>query len=125
MREGILKKKIAVIGVSPRPEKFGHRIFSDLLKAGFDVEGIHPLGGEVSGRKIYRNLAELPQAPDLLITVVPHEATEKIVEEANRLGIKEIWMQPGSESDAAIENAKKYGISVVHDACFMVHEGLW
>jgi len=110
MREGILKKKIAVIGVSPRPEKFGHRIFSDLLKAGFDVEGIHPLGGEVSGRKIYRNLAELPQAPDLLITVVPHEATEKIVEEANRLGIKEIWMQPGSESDAAIENAKKYGI---------------
>jgi predicted CoA-binding protein len=119
------QKKIAVIGVSGRTDKFGHRIFRDLLKAGFKVEGTHPLGGEVSGKKIYRNLKELPEVPDLVITVVPHEVTEKIVDTCRELGIKEIWMQPGSESEKAIEKAKGFNISVISDACFMVVNNIW
>jgi len=62
---------------------------------------------------------------DLVITVVPARVTERVVDECKELGIKEIWMQPGSESNAAIDKAKEYGISVVSNACFMVEEGIW
>lgn len=121
-----LKEKIiAVIGVSDREEKFGFKIFRDLLNAGFNVSGINPRDGEVLGKKIFRNLRELSIAPDLVITVVPQQVTEKIVEECRELGIKEIWMQPGSDSEAAVKKAREYGISVTYNACFMVRHGIW
>jgi uncharacterized protein len=123
--KNIKEKKIVVVGVSHKPEKYGYRIFSDLVKAGFNVEGINPTGGEISGKKIYRNLKELSFIPDLIITVVPPVITEKIVDECRELGVSEIWMQPGSESEEAIKKAREHGISVVHNACFMVKQGIW
>lgn len=121
----IKNKLIAVVGVSNREEKFGFRIFKSLLEGGFKVKGIHLRDGEVLGQKIYKNLKELDSVPDLVITVVPPEVTERIVEECNDLGIKEIWMQPGSESEDAVRKARQYGISVVYNACFMVENKIW
>lgn len=118
-------KRIAVIGVSDNPEKFGFKIFRDLIKSGFNAYGINPRDGEVLDKKIYRNLQELEIIPDLVITVVPSQVTEKIVDECKDMGIKEIWMQPGSESKDAIEKAKRYGISATYNACFMVEHRIW
>jgi len=118
-------KEIAVVGVSEREEKFGFRIFRDLIKSGYNVQGINPRNGQVLGKKIYKSLKELEKIPDLVITVVPSQVTERIVEECYELGIKEIWMQPGSESKNAIEKARAYGIIVTSNACFMVHSGIW
>ena len=119
------EKLIAVIGVSYREEKFGFKIFRDLVGAGFNVIGVNPRDGEVLGRKIYRNLQEAARVPDIVITVVPSTVTERIVEECKQLGVKEIWMQPGSDSELAIKKAEEYGIAVTHHACFMVHHGIW
>lgn len=115
---------IAVVGVSDDASKYGHKIFRDLLKAGYPVKGVNPKGGFVLGRNIYKSLSELEKKPDLVITVVPPAVTEDTVEECNKLGIKSIWMQPGSESDAAVERADTYGIKTVR-ACFMVQKGVW
>ena len=118
------EKKIAVVGVSQKQEKFGYKIFTSLLDSGYKVEGIHPANGEVKGKKIYRNLKELEAIPDLVITVVSPQVTENIVEQCKELGIKQIWMQPGSESDIAINKAKGYGISVINNACFVATQGM-
>lgn len=115
---------IAVAGVSDDASKFGHRIFRDLISAGYPVEGVNPRGGFVLGRHIHKSLSEMEKKPDLVITVVHPDATEKIVEECNRLGIKNVWMQPGSESAAAIAKAGEYGIKTTA-ACFMVVKGVW
>ncbi len=115
---------IAVVGVSGDASKFGHRIFRDLLRAGYPVEGVNPKGGFVLGRQLHKSLSEMEKKPDLVITVVHPEVAEKVVEECNRLGVKAVWMQPGSESDAALEKAKEYGIQAT-TACFMVVKGVW
>lgn len=117
-------KLIAVVGVSSDAGKFGHRIFRDLLNAGYPVKGVNPNGGFVLGSHIYKSLEEIESRPDLVITVVPPPATAAVVEECNRLGIKTVWMQPGSESDTAVEKAKTYGINTI-SACFMVKKGIW
>ena len=119
------QKYIAVVGVSHRPEKFGFKIFKDMLEAGYNVKGISVRGGEVLGRKISKSLKELDSVPDLVITVTPPKITERVVEECRELNVKEIWMQPGSESPAAIEKAKKYGINITSNACIMVQKGIW
>ena len=121
----IKKKIIAVVGVSHNENRFGFKIFRDLVKNGFSVLGINPTDGEIAGRKIYRSLKEINTKIDLVITVVPARVTERIVDECKELGIKEIWMQPGSESNTAIEKAKNYGIEVTSNACFMVEKGIW
>ncbi len=118
-------KMIAVVGVSNREHKYGFKIFRDLIKAGYNVVGVNVRDGEVLGRKIYKSLKEIKHIPDLVVTVVPHQITEKVVDECKELGIKKIWMQPGSESEFAINKAKTYGISVTHNACIMVQTGNW
>lgn len=40
-------KEIAVVGVSENYQKFGFKIFRDLLKHGFNVVGVNPRGGMV------------------------------------------------------------------------------
>jgi len=115
---------IAVVGVSDDASKFGHKIFRDLLKAGFPVKGVNPNGGFVLGNNLYRSLSEMETRPELVITVVPPAVTEQVMEECNKLGIRNVWMQPGSESEAALEKAKTYGIKTAM-ACFMVAKGVW
>lgn len=118
-------KQIAVIGVSDQPHKFGYRIFNDLLSAGYKVSGVNPRGIEVEGHKLFKNLKEVSPKPDFVITVVPASVTEKVVDDCRDLGVKEIWMQPGSESKAAVAKAEGYGIKVTAGACFMVVAGEW
>lgn len=117
-------KLIAVVGVSGDASKYGHKIFRDLLNSGYPVKGVNPKGGFVLGSNIYKSLSELEKRPDLVITVVPPSVTEQVVEECNALGVKTVWMQPGSESRAAIEKAGTYGIKTIA-ACFMVVKGVW
>jgi len=118
-------KKIAVIGVNENPEKYGYKIFKDLLADGYDVRAVGVRGGNVAGQNIYKSLAELPVKPDTVITVVPPAGTDKTVDDCINLGIKEIWMQPGSRSSEAIKKAKAAGIKVTERRCFMIECGLW
>ncbi|HBU70411.1 MAG TPA: CoA-binding protein [Elusimicrobia bacterium] len=123
--ENLKDKLIAVIGVSGDDTKYGHKIFRDLLNAGYKVEGVSVRGGTVLGRQIHKSLATVSPKPDLVITVVPPSVTEKIVAECIALGIRELWMQPGSSSDAAVKDAEAAGISVVRDSCIMIRSGVW
>ena len=115
------KNKIAVIGVSENPEKYGNKVFMDLVNAGYDVYAVHPMGGEILGHKRYHNLRELGFVPDVVSVVVPPAATEKIVEECKELGVDKVWMQPGSESEKAIKFCEDNNIKVLHESCIMIN----
>ncbi len=117
-------KKIAVVGVSKNPSKYGYRIFNDLLNNGYAVYGVNINNGELFGQKLYRSLEEIPEKIDIAIMVVPPEVTKNVLQECHLLGINEVWMQPGSESIEAINIAKSYRIKY-HTSCFMVDHGIW
>lgn len=118
-------KLIAVIGASADEAKYGHKIFRDLLKADYKVVPINPKGGKILGQKVFETLSAMEKLPDLVITVVPPEITIKIIEQCHELGIKAIWMQPGSGSEEAVNLAEKYNMQVVSNACFMRAEKIW
>lgn len=111
---------MAVVGVSSDPEKYGNKVFFNLIEKGFKVYAVHPDGGEVEDHKRYPTLFDLPEAPNLVVSVVKPIVTEKIAGECVDLGIKRLWMQPGSESQAAIELCERNNIEVVHGECVMV-----
>ena len=110
----------AVVGVSRNPKKYGHQLYRDLKNAGYKVYAINPNAREILGDKCYPNLESLPVKPDVVNTVVPPQVTEQVVKACKKLGIKKVWMQPGSESERAIKFCEENGIEVVYGVCVMI-----
>ena len=115
----------AVVGASTDSTKYGNRIFRDLREAGYTVYGVNPRGGEIEGQELYPSLSDLPEKPAVVDTVVPPAITEEIVRQCAELGLTRVWMQPGSESQAAIQFCQEHGVRVVHHACAMVRKRVW
>lgn len=114
------KKNIAVIGVSSKGKGFGTAVFSHLKKNGFNVFGVNKNGGIYENEKLYESLNLIPEKIDAVVTVVPPIETEKVVTEANELGIKDIWMQQGSESKAAIDYCNENGMNIIAGECILM-----
>lgn len=110
----------AVIGVSRDPKKYGHQVYRDLRNAGYKVYCVNPNTDRVLGDKCYASLEALPTKPDVVDVVVPPKITEQVVKTCEKLGIRKVWMQPGSESGEAINFCVKNGIAVVHGVCVMI-----
>ncbi len=117
-------KTIAVFGVSSDPSKYGYKIFKTLLAKGFRVFGINPKGGSVAEQPVYANLADVPVKPEVAVMVIPPAALTAAVKQCVEAGVKEIWFQPGAQSQAAYEQAVQAGIDAV-ESCFMADNGLW
>ncbi len=111
---------VAVVGASRDREKFGYKVLMDLKRAGYQAYGVNPACDEIEGVPCYPRLAGLPRKPELVITVVPPAVTERVVREAAEAGVGRIWMQPGSESDAAARYCEERGIACMRDACIMI-----
>jgi predicted CoA-binding protein len=110
----------AVVGASRNPEKYGHQVYRDLRQAAYKVYPVNPKAEEILGDKCYPSLESLPEKPDVADLVVPPKVTEHVVKTCKTLGITKIWLQPGSESELALNFCKENGIDVVHGVCVMV-----
>jgi len=120
--ERVLDRKnvFAVVGASRNPEKYGHKVFRDLLEAGYEVYPVNPRADEVLGQKCYPDLRSLPKRPDVVVFVVPPRITEALAQQCVELGVKFVWMQPGAESEEAIRALEEAGITVFHNICIMI-----
>lgn len=125
IEEFINQRVWAVVGTSKDPAKYGNQIFHDLREAGYTVYGVNPQGGKIEGQKLHPTLSDLPEKPAVVDIVVPPAVTEEIVRQCAQLGLKRVWMQPGSESEAAIQFCQEQGIKVVHDTCAMIQKRRW
>ncbi len=115
------KNKIAVVGVSANPQKWGSKIYSELKSTDYCVYAVNPKHKKIGLDNCYPNLETLPKNPDVVIIVVPSNITEQVVKQCKKLGIKKIWMQPGSESEKAVKFCKDHKIELVYNACFVVN----
>lgn len=114
------KALIAVVGASNNPEKYGYKVYKDLKSAGMNVVPVNPNHDTIQNDRCYHTLSDIPDVPNAISVITPPAATEKIVAEAIKLGIKNIWLQPGAESEKAISMCEKAGVNVVSRICIMV-----
>lgn len=115
----------AVIGVSSNPEKYGNKIFRQLVAANYKVYGVNPRLEALDGHKIYPTLASLPEVPEVVNLVVPPKLGVEAVEDCIKLGVKRVWFQPGAESDEAITKAEAAGLQVLANACILLTHQTW
>lgn len=114
-------RRFAVVGASRDPEKYGYKVFMSLVRAGYQAYAVNPRAEDIEGHRVYGSLAELPEPPECVVTVVPPAVTEKAVSAALDLGVAAVWMQAGSESPAAVEQCAERGVHCIHGGpCIMV-----
>ena len=114
LEEQMLEQKhFAVLGASRDRAKYGYKVYQKIKAAGYTVYAINPNADEVDGDPCYPSLDNTPASIDCLVTVTPPQVTEEALHLAGRLRIPFVWMQPGSESNAAYNTAQSAGIQVV------------
>ena len=117
-----MPKVVAVIGASRNRMKFGNRAVRAFRQQGYSVIPINPHEREVEGIATYRSVLDVPGAIDMASFYVPAEIGEHVIDEVARKGIAEVWLNPGSESDALIARARALGIKPIV-ACSIVAIG--
>jgi predicted CoA-binding protein len=110
----------AVIGVSADRKKFGNIVYRMMKEKQFTVYPVNPKLGTVEGDRCYASIADLPPDVKSIITVVPPQVTEEVVGESIKKGVTGCWIQPGSDSVAAVDNAKAAGLIVIHHQCILM-----
>ena len=111
---------IAVVGASDNPDKFGHAIYRDLKRKGYRVFPVNPNREAVDGDRAYPTIQSLPDTPDIVNLAVPPEASLAVAQECLRIGMMDIWLQPGAENNMVLNFLQENGFNYVAGACIMV-----
>jgi len=110
-----------VVGASQRRHKYGNKVLRCYQQNGRPAIPVNPREAVIEGEACVASVLDLPADVKSLSLITPPSVTERVVEEAIRKGIENVWMQPGAQSDAAVEACRKAGINVIADgSCVLV-----
>jgi predicted CoA-binding protein len=112
--------RIAVVGASNNPEKFGNIIVRNLAAKGYTVLPIHPAEREIAGLGAYPSLSAAPGPIDIVDMVTPPRVTLRVLDEVAALGLRAVWLQDGSYDDAVLAKVAGAPYRTVYEACIMV-----
>jgi uncharacterized protein len=111
---------IAVVGTSRDPNKAAHDVPAQLKAAGYRIVPVNPHADTLLGERVYRTLAEIPFAVDVVLVFRPSADAPQVARDAVAIGAKALWLQLGIASDEARRIAQDGGLLYVEDACSAV-----
>ena len=112
-------KTVAVIGISPKPERDSHRVAAYLKAKGYRIVPVRPAQEEILGEKAYARLDDVRGPIDIVDVFRRPEQVPPHAEEALRLKPRAFWMQEGIEHREAAKRLTAAGIDVVMNRCIM------
>jgi predicted CoA-binding protein len=115
-------KRIAVTGVSRKPEEHGsNTVFKRLRDRGYQVFAVNPNTDKVEGTHSYHDLKSIPGGVDAVVIATAPDKAEGTMRECVELGIKHVWMHrsygQGSVSPTAAAYGRQHGITVIDGGC--------
>jgi len=126
IKEFMNLRSYALIGASTANKKFGNFILKALRRKQMEVYLIHRSAKEIEGTPCYPDIESLPVKPDGVILVIPPREAEKALESIHAAGIKNVWLQQGSQSSKAVAYCIANDINYVSGECilmFLDHPG--
>lgn len=112
-------QNFAVIGVTANQDKYGYKIYQRLKELGKAVYGVSPIYKEIEGTATFPNLKAINDKIDVAVLVVSPKFGIDYIKECKELGIKIIWLQPGTYDDNLISLIKENNISY-YPNCILV-----
>ena len=109
----IHKPTVAIIGASKDPAKHSHRAIQAHLARGYEVYPVNPRETEILGLKTYPSVAEIPVPLDRVTVYLPPAVGLTVIGQIARKNPKELFLNPGSESEELVQKARALGLSPI------------
>jgi hypothetical protein len=113
-------RRIAVVGLSPRPHRDSHRVARYLLERGYEIVPVYPREDEILGQKVYRRVQEVPGTVDVADVFRRSEELPEVIDDVLAARAGGLWLQIGCIDEAGAHRARDAGLTVVMDRCLMV-----
>lgn len=117
-----MSKTVAVVGASSSRSKFGNKALRAFMAQGYRVLPINPNESEVEGLRTYASVLDVPEAIDMATVYVQPDVTLRLLDEFQRKGIPEVWVNPGAEDDAVMAESRRRKMNVIF-ACSIIAIG--
>lgn len=108
---------LAVVGLSPKPDRDSHSVSKALQQFGYRIIPVRPGVEKILGEQAWPDLKSLPELPDVVQVFRAPQHVPEIVDDCIELGVKVLWLQEGVVNEIAAEKARAEGITVVMDRC--------
>ena len=110
---------VAVIGASPKPERYAYKAMQLLKEYGHKPIPINPTLDEASGEPCYRKISDVPGPIDTVTLYLRAARSNPLIAEILAARPRRIIMNPGAENEELAEQARARGIEVV-EGCTLV-----
>jgi predicted CoA-binding protein len=126
-------KTIAVVGLSPKPERAAGHVAEYLQQQGYRILPVNPTyaGQQILGEKVYASLREAAdslgpaESIDIVDCFRKSEEMPEIARQAVEVRARVLWMQLGVENRSAADLAAAAGLDVVMDHCLKIEHAAW
>jgi predicted CoA-binding protein len=112
-------KGVAVLGASPKPDRYANRAMRMLREYGYRVIPINPAVGKILGEKCYPSIGDVPGKIDTLTLYLGKARSGPLIDEIVEARPRRIIMNPGAENEDLAVKAREKGIEVV-EGCTLV-----
>jgi predicted CoA-binding protein len=113
-------RTIAVVGLSPKPERPSNRVANYLIEAGYRIIPVNPGQETILGQICYPDLDAVPEKIDIVDIFRKSADVPPVVEQAIEVSAGTVWLQQGIVNDAAAERCRAVGITCVMDSCIKI-----
>lgn len=117
----IRTNRIAIVGLSPKPDRASHQVARYLLEKGYQIIPINPghSGSTILNAPVMASLADIDGPVDMIDIFRRSDAVPGIVDEAlvKFPTLQTIWMQLGVQNGPAAAKAEKRGVDVIQNRC--------
>jgi predicted CoA-binding protein len=115
-------RRIAVVGLSPKPERPSHGVAAYLQRAGYTIIPVHPAGGVTLGERVHPDLRSAATAGPIDIVNIfrRSEYIPGLLDAMLEVKPALVWMQQGIRHKEVARKLEEAGIAVVMDRCLAV-----
>jgi predicted CoA-binding protein len=104
---------VAVIGASRDRRKFGNKAVRAFARQGFTVFPVNPHETIIEGVPAVASVAAIGVPLDMVTMYVRPAVGLELLEEIAGVRPREVWFNPGSESEAILARARELGIEPI------------
>lgn len=108
-----MRKTVAIIGASQDRSKYGNKAVRAYIKQGWKVYPVNPAEKKIEGLKVYNSILDIKKKIDRVSIYLPPAIGIGIIEDVAKKEPKEVFLNPGTESEELIIAAKKLGIDPI------------
>lgn len=113
-------RRIAVVGLSPKPHRDSNRVARYLLERGYTVIPVYPRDETILEQPVFRRVQDIPGGVDVVDVFRRSETLPDVVEDAIAAKAPALWFQLDCVHEDAAACAADAGLTVVMDRCLMV-----